>query len=225
MPVSASGKVLETITRLASLVTIHSEIGDLEHGEKSTGKRVCGRIGQSYQDAGDRDTPSITPAKKVKGNPQLHLHLLPSGDGLRAEFYVQPCGMSGPACRPGEGGGTLFATIDGEATSANRDLPLEVQNAQALIDQCTGLSSHLTESWTATFPTPVEALDLLLDLESLVDSQAVILHWPKGRSLRLVCRANESMMRVRIRRDRNWFAASGELKIDSNRSIDMLQLM
>lgn len=225
VPISASGKVLETITQLASLVTIHSEIGDLEYGEKSTGTRARGRKGESDQDAGDRDTPSITPAKKVKGDPQLHLHLLPSGDGLRAEFYVQPFGLSGPTCRPGEGGGTLFATIDGEATSANRDLALEVQNAQALIEQCAGLSSHLTESWSATFPTPVEALDLLLDLEPLVDSQAVTLHWPKGRSLRLAGRASESMMRVRIRRDGNWFAASGELKIDADRSIDMLQLM
>ncbi len=225
VPTSASGKVLKTITQLASLVTIHSEIGDLDHGKKNTGKNVRGKNGQSNQDTLAQNTPSIAPAKKVKGDPQLHLHLLPSGDGLRAELYVQPFGTSGPACRPGEGGGTLFATIDGEATSANRDLALEVQNAQSLIDQCAGLSSHLTESWTATFPTPIEALELLLDLESLADSEAVTLHWPKGRSLRLAGRASESMMRVHIRRDRNWFAASGELKLDSNRSIDLLQLI
>jgi superfamily II DNA or RNA helicase len=225
VPASASAKVLETITQLASVVTIHSEIGDLDQGNERTGKRGRGKKWKTDQSQVDQDAPTITPAKKVKGDPRLHLHLLPSGDGLRAEFYVQPFGASGPACRPGEGGATLFATIDGEAASANRDLALEVQSAQSLIDRCDGLSSHLTESWTATFPTPSESLELLLALESLAGDDMVTLHWPKGRSLRLAGQASETMMQVRIRRDRNWFAASGELTLDRDRSIDMIQLI
>ena len=223
VPKSASAKVLQTVTQLALLVTIHSEIGDLEETATQGPKKDLKATSDSVN--GDTDTPGMVPAKKVKGDPRLHLHLLPSGDGLRAEFYVQPLGESGPACRPGEGGVTLFATIDGQATSANRDLLAETQNAQALIDRCDGLASHLSESWTATFPTPIEALELLLNLESLSDPDAVILHWPKGRSLRLAGQATESMMRVQIRRDHNWFAASGELKIDAQHSIDMMQLI
>lgn len=224
VPKSAASKVLQTVTQLASLVTVHSEIGDLEPADKKAGKKRRGKAAAANQDD-EQDTDEIIPAKKVSGDSQLHLHLLPSGDGLRVEFYVQPFGSSGPACRPGEGGATLFATIDGEATSANRDLAAEIQNAHSLIDQCDGLASHLSESWTATFPTPIEALELLLDLETLAESNSVTLHWPKGRSLQVAGRATESMMRVRIRRDRNWFAASGELKIDAGRSIDMMQLI
>ena len=214
VPVSGSAKVLETITRLASLVTIHSEIGDLQSGKSS----------KSGDAPSSENAAVITPAKKIAGESRSHLHLLPSGDGLRAEFYVQPFGTTGPMCRPGEGGTTLFATIDGEATSAHRDLSIEVKNAKALIDQCETLSTHLTQPWTATFGSPTEALELLLELEPLTQSESVTIHWPKGRSLRLAGVAKESMMRVRIARDRDWFAASGELKLDRERSIDMMQL-
>jgi len=225
VPTSASAKVLDTITQLASVVTIHCEIGDLDRSVKQSGKRARKKNGEPVDDASDGDTVTITPAKKVVGDPRLHVHLLPSGDGLRAEFYVQPFGETGPMCRPGEGGTTLFATIDGEATSAHRDLPREVQNGQALIDQCEAIANHLTESWTASFPTPIESLELLLALEPLAQSEIVTMHWPKGRSLRLAGQASESMMRVRIKRDHNWFAASGELKFDRDRSIDMMQLL
>ncbi len=237
VPATASTKVLQTITQLTSVVTIHSEIGDLDRGKSNQGKKSKGKQGQAENEASADEIATITPAKKVEGDPRLHLHLLPSGEGLRVDFYVQPFGSAasneatqstalvGPACRPGEGGTTLFATIDGEATSAHRSLPSEVQNAQALIEQCPTLASHLTESWTAMFPTPIEALDLLLDLDPFAQSEIVTVHWPKGRSLRLAGQASESMMRVRIRRDHNWFAASGELKIDKDRSIDMMQLL
>ncbi|MDX1928589.1 MAG: DEAD/DEAH box helicase [Pirellulaceae bacterium] len=212
VPESASAKVIETITQLASVVTIHSEI-DMDRGKSS-----------EPSDAPASGNVGGTPAKKVAGDPRPHVHLLPSGDGLRAEFYVQPFGATGPTCRPGEGGTTLFATIDGEATSAQRDLSLEVKQAQALIDQCETLPGHLTQAWSATFATPIEALELLLDLEPLTQSDSVTIHWPKGRSLRLAGLAQESMMRVRIARDRDWFAASGELKLDRERAIDLMQL-
>ena len=225
VPKSASAKVLETITQLASVLTIHSEIEDLGQAKKPADKRGRSKKGQRDQRDASEEAPSVTTARKVEGDPRSHLHLLPSGDGVRAEFYVQPFGMTGPACRPGEGGAALFATIEGEAISASRDLSLETQNAQSLIDQCATLSSHLTEPWTAVFPTPIEALQLLLDLEPLAQSETVTIHWPKGRSLRLVGQAGESMMRVRIRRDRNWFAATGELKLDRDRSIDLMQLL
>ncbi len=215
VPALASAKVLETITQLASVVTIHSEIGDLDRGK-----------GVQRGDATATGIEStITPAKKIAGDPRPHLHLLPSGEGLRADVYVRPFGSAGPMCRPGEGGTTLFATIDGEPISANRDFSLETQNAQSFIDQCVSMSSHMSQPWTATFLSPIEALELLADLEPLAQSESVIVHWPKGRSLRLAGVAGESMMRVRIRRDHNWFAASGELQIDRERSIDLMQLL
>lgn len=233
VPASAATKVLETITQLASVVTIHSEIGDLERGGKPSGKpsgkpngkAARGKKGAAGDAAANEAAAVIVAAKKVEGDPRPHLHLLPSGDGLRVEFYVQPFGATGPMCRPGEGGTTLFATINGEATSASRRLSGEINNAQSLIDRCQTIASHLTESWTALFPTPIAALDLLLDLEPLAQSEDLTLHWPKGRSMRLAGEASESMMRVRISRDRNWFAASGELKFDRDRSIDMMQLL
>jgi hypothetical protein len=225
VPQAASAKVLGTITQLASIVTIHSEIANLATDTKPRGTNARGNKAQATDAAVDETPTSIVSAKKVIGDTRPHLHLLPSGAGLRAEFYVQPFGATGPTCRPGEGGTTLFASIDGEATSASRDLAAEAQRAQAVLERCSTIATHLTEAWSATFPTPLEALELLLDLEQMAQSEDLTMHWPKGRSLQLVGEATESMMRLKIRRDGNWFAASGELKIDRDRSIDMMQLL
>ena len=59
VPIAASRRVLETITQLASLVTIHSEIDDFERAQKSTGKGGRGGKGKSSQDAGASDAPSL----------------------------------------------------------------------------------------------------------------------------------------------------------------------
>jgi superfamily II DNA or RNA helicase len=210
VPASASAQVVDAMTRLTSLVTVHSEIGDSSRSKtKST----------------DGDAPTVAAAKKVKGDASLHLHLLPNGDGLRVDFHVHPIGETGPSCHPGEGGSTLFATIDGNAVSAKRDLDAERNNAAAVLDQCPTLASHLRSQWSGIFPTAIEALELTMELETLQQSGDVTLHWPKGKTFQLAGRATESMLRVQIKRDNDWFAASGELKFDRALSLDMMQLI
>lgn len=224
-PLSGASKVLESVTQLASIVTVHSEIGDIAGDNPQPEKKSHVQKVPSSDAATKEDAAVVVPANKVVGDPRPQLHLIPLGDGLRAEFYVQPFGATGPMCRPGEGGSTLFATIDSKATSANRDLVAEVKNAQTVIDRCESIANHLAGSWSAAFPSQLEALELLLELEPLAQNDVLTVQWPKGRSLRLVGQSNESMMKVRIRRDGNWFAASGELKFAPDRSIEMMQLL
>lgn len=46
------------------------------------------------------------------------------------------------------------------------------------------------------------------------------MHWPQGRRFNLAGRASVSQFHVQIRKDRDWFAATGNLKIDKSLSLD-----
>ena len=196
VPASAAGRVVEAIHPVASLVSVHSEIG----GEASGGERV------------DADA-------------RPHVHLLPYQDGLRVEFFVQPFGDDGPFCRPGQGGANVFANIDGRPQTARRDLAEELQRQADAIGACPEIAARAENDISICFPSPIEALETLIELEDLVAEQRIVLHWPQGRSLNLAGRATASQFQVHIRKDRDWFAASGNLKVDKSLSLDMMKLI
>ncbi len=195
VPTAAAERVLASIQKVASLVAVHSEIGG--------------------------DLPA---AESVAGDARPHIHLLPFQGGLRAEFFVRPFGDDGPFCRPGQGGANVFASIEGQPRTARRDLAEEQRQVEALLTACPALAAQ-AQGEAASFPSPVEALEALLQLEDQVAENRVVLHWPQGQSLRLAGRASAGQFQVHIRQDRDWFAASGTLKVDRSLSVDMMKLI
>ncbi len=196
VPASAASRVVEAIQPVASLVSVHSEIG----GQASGGEVV------------DADS-------------QPHAHLLPYQDGLRAEFFVRPFGDDGPFCRPGQGGPNVFANIGGRSMTARRDLAEELRRQEDVIGACPELTARAENDMSICLPSPIEALETLIELEDLVAQQRIVLHWPQGRSLNLAGRASASQLQVHIRKDRDWFAASGNLKVNKSLSLDMMKLI
>jgi len=196
VPASAASRVVEAIQQVASLVSVHSEIG----GQASGGEAV------------DADS-------------QPHAHLLPYQDGLRAEFFVRPFGNDGPFCRPGQGGPNVFANISGCSMTARRDLAEELRRQADVIGACPELAARAENDTSICLPSSIEALETLIELEDLVAQQRIVLHWPQGRSLNLAGRASASQFQVHIRKDRDWFAASGNLKVNKSLSLDMMKLI
>ncbi len=196
VPASAASQVIEAIQPVASLVSVHSEIG----GDASDGEIV------------DADA-------------RLHVHLLPYQDGLRAEFFVRPFGEDGPLCRPGQGGANVSTNMGGKPKTARRDLAEELRQQEDVIGACPEMAARAENDTSICFPSPFEALEALIELEDLLAAQRVVLHWPQGRSLNLAGRASASQLQVRIRKDRDWFAASGSLKVDKSLSLDMMKLI
>ena len=195
VPAAAAERVLASIQKVSSLVAVHSEIGG--------------------------DLPS---AESVAGDARPHIHLLPFQGGLRAEFFVRPFGDDGPFCRPGQGGANVFASLGGQPKTARRDLPEELRQLESLLAACPALAAE-AQGEAASFPSPVEALEALLQLEDQVAENRVVLHWPQGQSLRLAGRASAGQFQIHIRQDRDWFAASGTLKVDRSLSVDMMKLI
>ena len=196
VPESAASHVMDSIQSVASLVAVHSEIG-------SSG----GQTGET-----------------VSAESRPHLHLLPYHAGLQLKFYVRPFGSEGPFFRPGDGAETVVAKIGGQTKTSHRDLKEEIKQQADVVAACPAIAAQADDE-TICFPSATEALETLLDLEDMVADDKLVLHWPQGRSLQLAGQASGSQFRVKIRKDRDWFAASGELKVDKSLSLDLMRLI
>ena len=200
IPETALDRVIGVVQPLASLMPVHSEVGGVDSAETI-----------------DADS---TP----------HIQLLPFQDGVRAEFHVRPFGEAGPFVRPGEGGETVFADIAGRQTAATRRFDEEVNLRNAVVGACPVLREQdevdgIESSHEFYFPTVLEALELATELQPLVEQKQVVLQWQQGRSFEVAGQASESQMQVRIKKDRDWFAASGKLVVDKDLSLDMMRLI
>jgi len=201
VPKSGEADVLETMKSLSSVLSVQSDIA-------------------LKDDAVQGDV------KKIAADARPHLHLLPFHAGLRAEFFVQPVGDSGPSFAPGQGGTNVFAELQGVSVSTQRDLKLETKLAREII-QASALLSQVADGSLAAmeFPLAEDALEMLLQIEPLRHAGQLVVHWPQGQSLRIAATATPSNLQVRIARNKDWFAATGELVVDQLLKMDMLQLM
>jgi SNF2 family DNA or RNA helicase len=130
---------LESVSAIAPLLTVHSDIG----------------AGGGVE------------ADSVVADPTPHIHLRPAGEGLALECYIRPFGKAGPLLRPGEGASTLFAEIGGKPVQTTRDMERERANASALLEQCPELDPGAEWNWV--LEEPESALDTLLRLQDLDD--------------------------------------------------------
>lgn len=196
VPLFAQDRVLQTLTDISGILTVHSDIG----GSSSTAEQVAA------------DT---TP----------RLHLLPMGGGLRASLLVRPFATVGAYYQPGHGGESVLAEIDGKALQAQRQLPLEKQRAAAILAACPMLQNaerERTGDWL--LEDPEECLEMLLQIQTLPAGE-VILEWPEGVRFRLLGQTSGKGFTMRINRDTDWFALHGELQVDEETVVEIGQLL
>jgi superfamily II DNA or RNA helicase len=142
VPASARERVLQAISAVASVVTVHSDIG------------------------------GGAAAREVEPDDRLYAHVLPLGEGIRVELLVKPLGSVGPAHGPGDGGAGMVAEVEGERLQTRRDLDAERRTAGELLERCPVLSRGETGRWQWMLDDPAEALEALSELreaEELVE--------------------------------------------------------
>ena len=170
-------------------------------------------------------TPSS--GEEVDASAQIVAQLTPYQDGLRAELFVQPLGEHGPFCRPGVGARAVFATVDGKSLTTTRDLQDERECLQQLFAGCRSLDCRMVsdEQTEWLFHEAEDALELVVELQSLAEHDQVRVLWPRGKSHDVAGNATTSNFRLAVKRDREWFAASGDLKVDDELTLDLMQLV
>ncbi len=202
VPSAGETLVMESLAPLASMVSVHSEIEATLAAEQS-----------------------------VVADSSVHLHAVPYGEGLQLIFHVRPFGEEGPFFAPGVGAETVVAKVGDRTRATRRDLSGEEDELATVITKCPSVLDQLDGAHrgvgdeTVYLPTAEQALQALLELEPLVAAKKLTLHWPRGRTMQIAGQATGSDFRMQIKRDRDWFAASGTLKIDRQLSVDMMQLI
>lgn len=166
---------------------------------------------------------TVQNAEKVDADPMPHVHLLPAGDGLKVALLVRPFATGGAYYRPGRGGAMMVADIEGKRLQTSRDLEVEAELAAQVINTCSTLARIPDQDGEWLIEDPENCLELLLELQKGGDR--LIVEWPEGETLRVTSPAGSSQFSMKIHRQQDWFAASGELHIDDQRVIDMQHLM
>jgi hypothetical protein len=197
VPTEAKQRVVDVAQKLSSMIPVQSEI--------------------------PIHSANVT---QIDGDPRPHLHLIPHGTGLRVEFFVRPMGNEGSFHRPGQGAQNSLLESNGETRVAKRDLRAEREMAQAVIEGCPAFSllDHDT-SQPFFFGTAGESLEMMLQLQPFLAHEEIVLHWPQGEKFTNVRNVTPGQMSLSVRRDRDWLAASGKLKLDDDQELDILELI
>ena len=161
--------------------------------------------------------------EEVKADSAPYIHLVPYENGLQAESLVKPFKDSSVFQRPGKGGKLVLAEIDGKKFQAQRHFQVELEKANVIIDKCPTLSRLDDGMGEWIIEDPEECLELIWQLQELQDE--VIIEWPQGETLRVSATVETSAFQVRIKKDNDWFGATGGLQVDAKNIIDMGKLL
>ncbi len=195
VPESAKEKVLEAIGSISSLVTVQSDIG----GGMSNAEEV---------------PPISTP----------HIHLLPSGEGLRLSILVAPFGSKGGSYyRPGIGGETVIAEVEGKRLQTTRDIKAEKKLTKEAIEACPTLREWEEVQGEWVIETAEASLELLLQLREL--GEKAIVEWPQGEKMRISNTAGFGNLHMKLKSQNEWFNASGELRLPDGSVLEMQNLL
>jgi SNF2 family DNA or RNA helicase len=195
VPLEAERRVLQAISAISTVVTVQSDIG-----------------------------ASAADIEQVAADPRLHLHLLPYQQGLRIQLMVRPLPDAGPYFRPGDGAESVIADVGGIRTEARRDLNAEREAERQLLSEVQALEQAEDEHGEWLLGAPVQCLELLAELQEL-DAGKVVIAWPEGESFRVSKKVGSKSVRLNIRRDKDWFAANGEVQVDEHRVMDLRELL
>lgn len=160
---------------------------------------------------------------QVEADSRLHVHLMPQGAGLRVSLLVRPFASAGPYYAPGAGAESVIAEIGGQPLQARRQLAAEVRAASALVAACPTLRDSEEAHGERAVPEPEDCLELLLQLQAQADR--VVLAWPEGEKFKVKRQVGDAQFSISIKRELDWFAASGELKIDDDQVLDLAKLL
>ncbi len=158
--------------------------------------------------------------KRVDGDAEPWVRLEPSGEGLAVALVVEPVPGSSAYFRPGVGGRTVIARVNGESVQATRALEAEDERERELRRACPMLDGLGPESSMA-LSEPGDCLRLVDEL-GVAEARCL---WPKGQPFKVVSRADTSSLRVQVRSAAEWFDASGELAVDKERAVDLRRLL
>ncbi|MGX4643246.1 DEAD/DEAH box helicase [Massilia sp. SYSU DXS3249] len=195
VPLEAEVRVLQAIGAISSIVTVQSDIG-----------------------------VSAADIERIAADGRLHVHLLPYNQGLRMRILVRPLPDTGAYYAPGSGAERVIADFNGVRTEAKRDLNAEREAERQLVASCPALEGAEEEHDEWLLGAPIHCLELVSQLQEL-DPNQVVIAWPEGEPFRVSKKVSSKSVRLTIKREKDWFAANGDIVVDEGRVLDLRELL
>jgi len=184
VPERGKEHILETLESLAETVPITSEIEGVE------GSAVA-----------------------VEPDSRIVVQLAPGEEGFFVSLAVRPLGTGTHLCRPGEGGKTMMGRSDGQRIQTLRDLDAERRNRDEALVLCPALNEgEQTDENRWELDNPELCLEFLLQVAGM--GERVVVEWPKGGAMSVRSAVSPSTVKLSVAAGRDWFALSGEIRVD-----------
>jgi superfamily II DNA or RNA helicase/tetratricopeptide (TPR) repeat protein len=196
VPAEGKEKLMQALRNIGANITVHSNV---------------------------EDTATLN-IKQRAADARIRIQLQPTGEALKASFFVKPFAVDPPYCKPGEGARHLIGVTNGERCQVIRDLEAEKSNLAKLmiLIQESVVQEVLDE--TIIFDDPLDCLQLLEIIYR--QPELAIAEWPEGQKLKVRGVAHQTQLRVTIRKvDGKWFDCNGELKVDDDTVLSLKELL
>ena len=186
IPSSALATLRQTLEKLDGLVELHTDLADL------------GRM------------------EEKEGSPVLAVRVKPSGDDYEMTVQAAPLIDGLARFSPGEGGASVYDTLDGHTVAVRRDLVSEYENYDLLRSFFETEIGVPYESYqTARF----SASEHLLALMSFVhdNPQAFFMEWPEGEILKFKDSSEFKDVDISVTTNVNWFEVEGSVTLSGKK--------
>ncbi|MEY4590885.1 MAG: hypothetical protein RL497_2961 [Pseudomonadota bacterium] len=196
VPSAAKAQLVEAMSAIAPHIAIHSDLPELA-----------------------AHIPS-QPADTT-----IYAHLLPLNEGLRLQFLQRPL-PEGSWFAPGKGPANVVGEVAGSPLQAVRTLKDEKKRLAQLLEACPSLADaeQLDGEQEWHIEHPEACLELLSELKAQPED-AVQLVWPQGERMRLKGNRSLKEMRLKVKKQGEWFEADGAITLDDGRVIALRELL
>ncbi|HEY7772396.1 MAG TPA: DEAD/DEAH box helicase [Marinagarivorans sp.] len=198
IPIHAKAKVIESVSAIAPLLNIQSDMNELDTGLET-----------------------------VPCEPSLVIDIQPLGGGLEFTCTITPFGDRGPAFKPIVGNANITTEIDGKRIATQRDLIHEQHLLDALDEHCPQFlampDNVLAIDELQGALTALEQLEKVLAASPV--PFPLRLRWPKGKKFNVTKTLDSAKLTLALNRKSEWFELKGELSVDEEQVIQLRQLL
>ncbi|MFN0202266.1 MAG: DEAD/DEAH box helicase [Bacteroidia bacterium] len=162
----------------------------------------------------------------VEADKRIYALLLPFGDGLKLELLVKPLGEHPPYFKAGKGKTNIVVgERGGKRVQTNRNFKEESKLLNEILNVCPTLLQNNDNSYEWHLIENDDCLNVLVELEPLKKENKVVIEWPKGEKMKIHKVADFGDLKLKIKRETDWFGVDGELKVGENEVIQLQQLL
>ena len=160
----------------------------------------------------------------VEAENRIHALITPNGEGFHLEFFVKPFGTIPPYFKPGKGGESVIADVDGVRTRTKRDLKGERKLLDEIEQMCPFLAEFESRNYEWELNDAEECLTAMLEMEKPRVEGKLVVEWTKGQKLKLLGNVNFDNFSLIVKGKNNWFEVEGKVKVNENLILSMQEL-